>query len=540
MAEWSVAASRSLPIDETSAWVGSDAKSSVWEWAGYNGDHPDAAKAKQAFLIYDASAPLLKGSFHLPFAAVHSGKLTALASGIRASASRLPQMDGPSDAIKAEARAVIDAYEKKFSTNNSVETDDEPGDRLVHAVPAPITRLYTSADQPVGSVTEPWMEACKRMALDPTIFDTHPPFPFRAHISNQRKDAYYTRMHETSLENYAADATQGVSFQNSHRETELGFGRSFRGECLGSAKNGTARTEADFYTIPGLNLNGVSTDDLIRGMQAGLVKDVSVGFYGGHYRCGTCGERLFSGECRHVPGLVYDRDGAAAADPSAPPSIAWVHDAHLAEVSAVYDGACPGAAIMKARQLSQAGHLPPLQARLLEERYRIRLPASERRWPGTDLTPPEETTMPEEPTLSPIPFGSSQLRALMEAAGLTPGESDDLNLRTLTETLRKLPEYLAERERLAKLADYGRAYHQSLIDEAVREGVRAFGPAFKVEERRVRYAGASVEAIQEDLALWKPLAAQACPGGGRQTADVGDPEPPLPPTHFTHPGAFAG
>jgi hypothetical protein len=128
----------------------------------------------------------------------------------------------------------------------------------------------------------------------------------------------------------------------------------------------------------------------------------------------------------------------------------------------------------------------------------------------------------------------------MEAAGLTPGESDELNLRTLTETLRKLPEYLAERERLAKLADYGRAYHQALIDEAVTEGVRAFGPTFKVEERRVRYADASVEAIKEDIDLWKPLAAAACPGGGRQTADVGEPEPPVLPRPHTHPSAYAG
>ena len=54
-------------------------------------------------------------------------------------------------------------------------------------------------------------------------------FIFPAEISNDSVDSYFTRMHESSLRNYAADALAGVSLQNSHRHNELPFGRSLYG-----------------------------------------------------------------------------------------------------------------------------------------------------------------------------------------------------------------------------------------------------------------------------------------------------------------------
>ena len=70
-------------------------------------------------------------------------------------------------------------------------------------------------------------------ALDPSIFDDErfAPFFWTAEISNNRLDAYFTRMAPSSLKNYAEDAKRGVSFQDSHQTD--GIHRTF-GQSLGA------------------------------------------------------------------------------------------------------------------------------------------------------------------------------------------------------------------------------------------------------------------------------------------------------------------
>lgn len=116
-AEWKVGASQSLPLNEDLDWDGSAAAASIFEKAGFDGDKPDVSFARKGFLVYDASAPELKGSYKLPFAKVIDGRLTALASGIRAAASRLPQADLPGD-VADKAREVIDHYEGKMKKDD--------------------------------------------------------------------------------------------------------------------------------------------------------------------------------------------------------------------------------------------------------------------------------------------------------------------------------------------------------------------------------------------------------------------------------------
>jgi hypothetical protein len=128
----------------------------------------------------------------------------------------------------------------------------------------------------------------------------------------------------------------------------------------------------------------------------------------------------------------------------------------------------------------------------------------------------------------------------MEAAGLTTGESDEHNLRALTEAVKQLPAITAERERLAQLADDGRAYRADLIEAALTEGVRAYGATFPAEEYRAQFAAASLAFIKTNRDLWTQQAGEKLQPG-RQSADVGDPEPPAAPTgKYTHPSAYAG
>jgi len=137
-------------------------------------------------------------------------------------------------------------------------------------------------------------------AYDPAIFEERTPFFWTAEISNDGVDAYYTRMLPSTLQNFTDAARAGISFLNSHRHNELPFGRSLDGRMVEGGNR--QRVLADFFTLPGLNLNGVTTDDFIAGVRAGIVSDVSVGFHGGTHFCDVCQQNYMSWDCPHVAG----------------------------------------------------------------------------------------------------------------------------------------------------------------------------------------------------------------------------------------------
>lgn len=123
--------SRDLPIKDGVAFDRSTAIKSMLDAAGIGTDNPDVAKARRGFLIYDSANPNLRGSYHLPFATVIDGTLTAIGNGIRNAGSRLPQMNGVSPELEAQARTVLDHYMEKLHTMNNNE------------IPVPQKRAYS-------------------------------------------------------------------------------------------------------------------------------------------------------------------------------------------------------------------------------------------------------------------------------------------------------------------------------------------------------------------------------------------------------------
>lgn len=111
--DWKVGAARDLPIDDADTWDGAAAARRMLVAAGFDGDHPDGSKAARGFLIHDAANPELRGSYKLPFADIVGGELKAVKAGISAAKGRLDQTDAPATVL-AEAKAVIDAYEKRI------------------------------------------------------------------------------------------------------------------------------------------------------------------------------------------------------------------------------------------------------------------------------------------------------------------------------------------------------------------------------------------------------------------------------------------
>jgi hypothetical protein len=238
----------------------------------------------------------------------------------------------------------------------------------------------------------------KRKAKNPERFDTNPPFFWRSEVSNDRVDSYFTRMHASTLKAFARDAkvgsdTRGVAFQYSHEWRKLGLGHSLDGqfEELGDndatgVKEANQRTLVDFYTVPGMRLNAeMGTDDLIVGIETGVLEDVSVGFYAGSVKCGICGGDMYQGffggyygkKCNHYPGMVYEDpyvDDKGNATGGKVLATAWIHDGRLSEVSQVYDGACPGAGHLKAQIFAAEGKEDARTIRALEQHYRMKLP----------------------------------------------------------------------------------------------------------------------------------------------------------------------
>lgn len=123
---WEMAASKTLPIDESDAWDGAAAAKRVLDWAGIGDETPepagDIAKARRAFLAYDAANASNVTAYKLPFADVIGGELKAVAGGLRAAASRLPQTDIP-ESVQKSARAVLDAYFAKLNGDQQLSGD---------------------------------------------------------------------------------------------------------------------------------------------------------------------------------------------------------------------------------------------------------------------------------------------------------------------------------------------------------------------------------------------------------------------------------
>ena len=392
-------------------------------------------------------------------------------------------------------------------------------------------------------------------------------FFFEAEISSTVLDAYYTHMGDSTLRNFARDADNGVALLDSHDGYKLGVGYSLSGRY--EEEDSAGRVIVSFFIVPGLRFGGnhsfASSDDYIRAIRSGVVRDVSVGFHGGRWVCDLCKQPYFGqgSTCNHVAGWEYEleRDGRLKRERC---TVA-ILDANLSEVSLVYDGATPGAMILKAAQEAEAGRLSPAMVRQLERQYRVRLPQPKQpsagfrvTTRGADITEVLLDVINDRPATGGTPAGHGQgddmnkedvevqidveeakgqaenneARATIEAvrtamaetrapAGITLDTAVRWLGAQLTETNRQLEESRAEVARLQPLADQGRAYREELINRAVAEGVRALGEKFPEETYRAMLANAPLEHVRQVKETFAVQAAVRFPGG-RQTQDAPD------------------
>lgn len=373
----------------------------------------------------------------------------------------------------------------------------------IHATPARILYQQAPADE------ARWLEiVTSRRAMDPAVFKDRQPVFWPAEISNRRLDSYFTRMGVSTLRNFAQGANEGVAFQNSHRWMELPLGQSVEGTFV--EEGDAARALAVFYTLPDLAINGVNTSQFVDAMRAGIVQDVSVGFYGGRFTCDICGRDMLRDiECRHWPGFEYDvKDGDVTRKVMA---TATVEDALLSEVSAVYDGATPGAGVLKAQREADAGRLNSQQLRMLETRYRVRLvgqnfggvtvPEEKDKGSVQEVVGAERAAVIEDVN-AVLRAEIENARAILRNAGAPDGPVLDA-AEWAAETIRELQ----------LLADDGRRYRADLIDEALAEGARGMGKQFSPDLYRTLLDNATVPQIKALRDQWRAMGDNQFAGG---------------------------
>lgn len=388
-------------------------------------------------------------------------------------------------------------------------------------------------------------------APDPAIFEQHPPVFFSAEASNGNRDAYYSRMMPSSLRNYAADAEEGRAFQDSHKRDTVGrtLGYSLAGKYTGGRADKPHRAVMDFYTVTGLD---PQIDQFLGRMRAGLARDVSIGFTEGSNTCSICGGEMYDwwGEsdspCRHFAGVEYPVVGAdGKATGERVMAEAHIENARLSEVSTVFDGATPGAGIIgiKARQMADAGLLPPEVRSALAERYELVLPGG-KLWTGVAR---QEERMPKEEGVTPATSTTqdASTRALasttaqeaatasIRGALVEAGISDNVEIATAIRSLAQdrdeqrataaqavadLTAARTECERLRPLADDGTQYRSSLIAECVDAGVRAFGDEYEREQDEAELKTIGIAGIKRRIAAYGKAAGDTFQPG-RQTSD---------------------
>lgn len=458
-------------------------------------------------------------------------------------------------------------------------------------------RLGTRAriTRAVGIDTEHMLELARATAPDPSVFDEYAPLFWRVMASSNRLDFYHTRMRGgtgKTLDNFVQGLKRGVSYQDSHDPTKNGWGQSLDGRLLVTDEYdpeiGEHITEVwgDFFTLSGINLSGQSTSDFGAAIRAGVWRDVSVGFFATDIECGLCGRQVYEfwsdDGCPHLPGLEYElhTDSGSTVRKVA---WAWINDGELSEVSQVYDGASPSAAVVKAEQMSLEGMLPESERARIERRYQVRIAQPNRIYAlggmpldkededmqrqqrtQDELTDQQLTNAPQddddetraseqddqqheelheitEETV--IEFSDERATtddeldgmAQIEAEMLTgeEGQLDVLHeerqrwaehgIRIGTSPVKAVRALAQEVVRLRPLADMGVRYREELIENTISEGVRAYGASFPSEQYRGILSKLDIDGIRTMRDTFAGKADQLF-AGGRVTREEAEPE----------------
>ena len=407
----------------------------------------------------------------------------------------------------------------------------------------------------------------------------------RITASNDKLDRHNSIMDpKTTLKNFEKDAKAkpGVSLKDHNAWRSFGYGRS--ANAILTDKN---ELLIDFFILKNMEYDGGSrefrsSEKLIRAIEHELINQVSIGFYDAREICNLCNlpirrysywdwEPEREGQCTHKMGKKYEnKDGKMET------ATYTVFDARLKEVSLVEFGSNRHTSIEKQRFLMYGWGDPttyglgnpmptdmPDEAAAQMRRFMEEFSVKDQEWieklrDALKVPSIRSTDEPDE-VVKALETEVSTLRTTVstqkdEIADLTNASQDvdtarqqivttlreDLELKDVrstddpdaviekvktevTDLREKVEEQKDEIADLTKAAEDGEAYRESRVEEAIKQGNRAYGDDFDEAYHREYYGDMPLEKLEEHIAQNKKKGDAALPAGRRSTDDH---EPP--------------
>lgn len=402
--------------------------------------------------------------------------------------------------------------------------------------------------------------------------ETDDKYFIRVLASNPKEDKHHSLMDpETTLKNFEADAKSGlgVALKDHHGSYSKSFGY---GRSIDAMLNDKNELFIDFFILKDMDYNKessfhfTSSAQLIRAIENGLVNQASVGFYGGREICNISGKpiRRYSywdsepdrnnEKSPYKPGKVYDVEGKKIK------ATYTVFDAHLKEISLVEFGSNRHTSIEK----RYGGFTPDICEEvtgalrwLFTQKQDTPFSNEFRNYMEDFLMTDQEwiaqireklnipdlgTTEDPEPAIAALETEITKLReadternkqhvlVLRDALGLKDVRSTDAldtvveKAKTEIEGIRETVE--TQRDEIADLqadAEAGSAYREARVEEAIKQGNRAYGDEFDEAYHREYYGDMPLEKLEAHIAHNKKKGDAGLPGGRRSTDDH---EPP--------------
>ena len=333
-------------------------------------------------------------------------------------------------------------------------------------------------------------------------------FWVRITATNAEPDLHNSIMDpKTTLPNFEKEAKTkpGVALKDHHGYKSFGYGRS-----AGAELTDTNELMIDFFILKNMeytdySLQFKSSEQLIRAIEHELVNQASIGFFGAREICNLCKLpiRRYSywdwdepkeERCSHKMGKEYD-----VGDGKMETARYTVYDGHLKEVSLVEFGSNRQTAIEKKREMRS---------------YMEELLMTDQEWIA------KLRDALEIPTVKSTDEPEAVVQKLQEEVTTLRSDlvTEKDKIATMTET------HKTDLEALEADAEDGKAYRLARIDEALKQGNRAYGDDFDEDYHREYYADMPLEKLEAHIAQNKKKGDAVLPAG-RSTTDTHEPPP---------------
>lgn len=198
--------------------------------------------------------------------------------------------------------------------------------------------------------TNEQLEKINKFALAPLTEDNC--YVFNDMMIDDGITSYHSIIHENLLRKFLKDTRKGVGLLMSHNRSRLPVGRSFDAslvEDVDEEGNIVKSLYGHFYIALGRGTeSGMTTDDIVHGIESGTISDTSIGFNAKSFKCSICENDIRDYfKCGHFPGKKYVVEGENGDDVVTCYVIVGEDgQGELLENSLVYSGACDRASIV--------------------------------------------------------------------------------------------------------------------------------------------------------------------------------------------------